>query len=313
MKILSILNKPHPFIFNRYSILLPSFVTFLVLFILKPFEFDSFSKNQLIFWSALFAVLVGITILFCVSVVKRHFRRTIEENWTVKNEMFLVFFVLGVITTVLFALFLNMNPQASKFELFRLVVLRTLAISLFPVLILVLFEQYHHQKIKRQQAERLNRELQHRESPLTPKKSAPALPQKIVLVAENEKIALQVTPSDLCFVKSEGNYAEVFYHQNQKVQKELIRNSLKAIEAQLYDSNFFRCHNRFLVNLHHIQKVEGNARNLELVLERIEEKIPVSRSKSEMLLQLFQQKASQANPGDSHSSQIGIRSSQKHF
>lgn len=290
MKILSIINKPHPFIFNRYSILLPSFVTFLVLLILKPFEFDSFSINHLIFWSALYAVLVGIIILFCVSVIKRYFRRTIEENWTVKNEIFLVFFVLGVITTVLFALFLNMNPQASKFELFRSVVLRTLAISFFPVLILVLFEQYHHQKIKRQQAEKLNYELQHGESSLTTKKSAPALLQKIVLVAENEKIALQVTPTNLCFVKSEGNYVEVFYHQNQKIQKELIRNSLKSIEQQLSAYDFFRCHNRFLINLRHIQKVKGNARNFELELANIEEKIPVSRTKFKELLQLFHQK-----------------------
>ena len=291
MRIQRILKSPHPFIFNRYSILLPSFVTFLVLVIFKPFEFDTFSINQLIIWSAIFAVLVGITILFCVSVVKRHSRKTIEENWTVKNEMFLVFLVLAVITVVMYALFLNLNPQANRVELFRLVVLRTLAISFFPVLILVLFEQYHHQKIKRQQAERLNHELQKRETSSPSKKSAPTLPDKIVLVAENEKIALQVTQSDLCFVKSEGNYAEVFYHQNQKVHKELIRNSLKAIEEQVSSGDFFRCHNRFLINLRHIQKVEGNARNLELVLERIEEKIPVSRSKSEMLLRLFQQKA----------------------
>lgn len=291
MKIISILNIPHPFIFNRYSILLPSFVTFLVLVIFKPFEFDTFSINQLIIWSAIFAVLVGITILFCGSLVKRHSRKTIEENWTVKNEMFLVFFVLAVITLVMYALFLNLNPLANRVELFRLVVLRTLAISLFPVLILVLFEQYHHQKIKRQQAERLNHELQKRETSLLPKMSAPTLPEKIVLVAENDKIALHVNPLSLCFVKSEGNYVEVFYHQNQKIKKELIRNSLRAIEEQVSSDDFFRCHNRFLINLRHIQKVEGNARNLELVLERIEEKIPVSRSKSEMLLQLFQQKA----------------------
>lgn len=91
-------------------------------------------------------------------------------------------------------------------------------------------------------------------------------------------------------MKSEGNYVEVFYRQNQEKQKELIRNRLKAIEEQLPPTDFFRCHKRFIINLQHIQKVEGNARNLELVSDNFEEKIPVSRSKSEMLQQLFQQK-----------------------
>ncbi|WP_188443243.1 LytR/AlgR family response regulator transcription factor [Planktosalinus lacus] len=288
MKIQKILYKPHPFIFNRYSVLLPSMITFLILVILKPFEFDTFHTNQLILWSVFFAVFVGITVFFCVSVIKRYFLKTIEENWTVKKEILLILFVLTVISLVLFVLFLNLNPQADRFELFQLVVLRTVAISFFPVLILVLYEQSQHQKIKRRQAERLNQELLQRKSPSPQKKRNTTLPDKIVLVAENNKIALQVTPIDVCFIKSEGNYVEVFYYQNQKIQKELIRNSLKTIEEQVADFDFFRCHNRFLVSLHHIQKVEGNARNFELILENIEEKIPVSRSKSERLLQLLQ-------------------------
>lgn len=291
MRIQRILKSPHPFIFNYYSIVLPSFITFLILVIFKPFEFDKILTNQLIIWSAFFALFVGLIIFFCVSIVKKYFRKTIEENWTVKSEIFLVLFVLVVISLVIYLLFLYFNPQANKFELFSLVVLRTLAISFFPILILVLYEQNHHQKIKRQQAERLNQKLLGMQNSLPQKKSDATLFSKIVLEAENKKIALQVDPLGLFFAKSEGNYVEVFYYQNQKVQKQLIRNSLKAIEEQLSDSDFFRCHNRFLINLRHIQKVEGNARNFEIVLENIEEKIPVSRSKSEMLLQLFQQKA----------------------
>lgn len=291
MKIQRILNKPHPFTFNQYSVLLPSFVTFLVLVILKPFEFDTFLTNQLILWSLFFAVIVGTTVFCCVAIVKRYFRKTIEEKWTVRNEVFLIFSVLVTISFVFYGLFLILSPQTSRLELFSLVVFRTLAISLFPVLILVLYEQNHHQKIKRRLAEQMNQELLKKQNSASKKTHNITYSAKMVLVAENDKVALQIAPMDLFFLKSEGNYVEVFYHQNQKVHKELIRNSLKAIESQLYDSIFFRCHNRFLVNLQHIQKVEGNARNLELVLDRIEEKIPVSRSKSEILLQLFQQKA----------------------
>jgi DNA-binding LytR/AlgR family response regulator len=288
LKIQRILQAPHPFIFNRYSVLLPSLITFLVLVILRPFDFDTFQTIQLIAWSLSFAVLVGATIFLSGFVVKRYFRKTIEENWTVKNEILLILFVLAVLTLMIYLFFSALNPQTDPLELFGVVVVRTLAISFFPVLIMVLYDQNHHQKLKRRQAEILTRELVKRKDS-EPQRAT--LPEKIILVAENKKAALQIDPVELFFVRSEGNYVEVYYHQNQKVQKELIRNSLKAIEEQLSFSDFFRCHNRFLINLRRVLKVEGNARNLELVLERVDEKIPVSRSKSEKLLQLFQKNA----------------------
>lgn len=288
MKIQRILKKPHPFIFNQYSVLLPSFITFLILVIFKPFEFGTFETNQLIILSVIFTVLVGLIVVLCVALIKRYFRKTIEENWTVLNEILLFLFILTVISLVIYVILLNLNHQANRFELFWIVVLRTLAISFFPILILVLYEQNHHQKIKRQQAERLNQELMKKKSSIPQKKSNPTLPAKIMLTAENKKIAVQIDPMDLFFVKSDGNYVEIFYQHKQGTRKELIRNSLKAIEKQLPATIFFRCHKSFVVNLQHILKVEGNARNLELILKNIEEKIPVSRGKSKTMLQLFQ-------------------------
>ena len=291
MNFLGILNKPHPFIFNQYSVLLPSLITFLVLVLLKPFEFTTFSIDLLLFWSFIFAAIIGVTVLGSVSAIIKLLEQYAIEDWKVKNEIQLFLFVLAIISLVIFALFSILNPTINRLDLFRLVVLQTLAISFFPVLILVFYEQNHYQKIRRRHAERVNQELLNNKVPLPTKQTNATLPEKIMLIAENAKIALQITPASLCYVKSEGNYVEVFYHQNQKIQKELIRNSLKSIEDQLSGYDFFRCHNRFIINLNCIQKVSGNARNFELELAYVEEKIPVSRNKSEKLLQFFQQKS----------------------
>jgi len=285
-----ILNKPHPFIFNRYSVLLPLFTSFLILVILKPFEFDTFLTIHLILWSALFAILVGLTVLVCVVIVKKYFPKTIEENWTLKHEASLILFVLAMISLVVYVLFISLNSQTNRVELFKLVVIRTIAISFFPVITLVLYEQYYHQKVIRSQFEKLNQELLKKQHSLHKETPPVSEPTKILLVAENQKGTLQIDLMNLFYIKSDGNYVEIFYKQNQKLQKELMRNSLKAIEEQLSDDLFFRCHNRFLINVNHIQKVDGNARNFDLILEDIEEKIPVSRNKSERLHQLFQKK-----------------------
>jgi hypothetical protein len=288
MNFLRILDKPHPFIFNLYSVLLPSLVTLLLLLILKPFEFATFSIHQVFYWSVFFALVVGLSVFSCVTVLKRYFRSTIEDHWTVKHELSLILFVLVIISLLIFGLLLIINPHVDIIELFRLVVVRTIAIGFFPILVLVLYEQSHHQKVKRRQAERLNRELLRREDAMTLTKSDPKVAERIQLLAENKTVALELAPESLYYARSEGNYVEVHYLQNQEVEKELIRNSLRSIEEQLSSPDFLRCHNRFLINVAHIQKVEGNARNLELKLVRMEERIPVSRSKARMLIEIFE-------------------------
>lgn len=287
MKILNILNKPHPFIFDRYSVLLPSIITFLILVLLKPLEFDTFSIIQLIVWSLVFSAIIGITIFFCVSAVILLFGRPITEKWKVIDEISLFIFVLLMMALVIFLLFLVLNPNVNQVDLFSSIVLRVFTIGLFPVLILVLYEQNHYKKIKLSQIEHINQQLHTKKHVFTQNKHITSLTEKIVLLAENEKIVLKISPTNLYLVKSEGNYVEVFYKNNTKNQKLLIRNSMKAIEAQLSGQYFFRCHNRFLININFIQRIERNTRNIELVLENFDEKIPVSRSKHEILLKLF--------------------------
>lgn len=194
------LKNPHPFIFNHFSVVIPTCITFIVLLVLRPFEFAEFPTRQLITWSAIFATLVGATVFLSVSAVKKKFHQTIEKNWTVGKEIALVLFALTTISLMVFALFLMLNPQSNWVNLFGLVVIRTLAISVFPVLILVLFEQNHHQKIKRREAEKLNQELLKKQKVLHQETLAPIPPPKLILVAENQKVALQLPLIDLLFL-----------------------------------------------------------------------------------------------------------------
>jgi hypothetical protein len=286
MKLKGFLHRPHPFIFNRFSVLVPAVITFLVLVVFKPFGMFDYTVGQVFSWGSFFAFLVGIAIYSCVSLLQFVSGEGLKDRWTVKHEVLLIFVVLGVISLLLFAFFFFMNTEMNPVQLFVKVVLRTLVISFFPVLILVLYEQYHYQKRRTVQAEQLTKEL------LSQKKSnslrgSTTDAAKITLPGENNKVALQLSSSDVLFVRSDGNYLEVFYLKNAKVEKELIRNTLKSLEKELTPPDFFRCHNRFLIGLMHVQKVEGNARNLEISLANIKEKIPVSRTKSAELLKRF--------------------------
>lgn len=291
MKLYATLNRPHPFIFNRSSLLIPFAVTFLVVLVFRPFEFSEYSFPETLFWALGFGLIASACVWVVVKLLQMFFaNKLLEDEWTVGKEILLVLTVVLCIMLVVFGILLALNPEADRWKLFRFVLLRTFLISIFPILILVLYEQYHYQKMKRKEAQELNLSLIRPDRlSSAPQKSLTV--DKIPLLAENQKVALQLDPSQLLFVSSEGNYVEVFYLHHQETRKELIRAKLTAIEEQLPGQTFFRCHKSFLVNLRRILKVEGNARNLELVLDHYDQKIPVSRSKSKELQQKLQKQA----------------------
>lgn len=318
MNLIKLFKKPHPFIFNVGSILVPSLITFLVIMVFAPFglvQSDALSRFS-------YAIFFGVIVAFCIWIGVNGLQKLFstffqEENWTIGKEISLVFTILSFIVLVIFLIFAALQSFEGLLDLFQVIVIRTLLISFFPILIMILYEQYYHQKIKWKEAQSLNKTLQEKQDELQEKQiqlktefenqlqnqieeqiktkveevENKRISKKIILEAENGKIALQLEPKQIFYLQSEGNYIEVFYQSENKIQKELIRNSLKKLEEKLPKKDFFRCHKSYIVNLSKIQKVEGNARNFELILQNSDTKIPVSRSKSQELSELLKSNA----------------------
>ena len=78
----------------------------------------------------------------------------------------------------------------------------------------------------------------------------------IRISAENGKEFINVKPSEFLYLKSSGNYVEVFYLSNDALNKTLIRNSLKAVEQMhLQHRSIVRSHRSYLVNPSQIKSV----------------------------------------------------------
>jgi len=155
-----ILQTPHPFIFNRNSVIIPFVVTVLVILLYKPFSFAAFSFAELISWALFFGFIVALMVLLVVKFLQKGFLNFMqEENRTIGKEITLVFGVITCILTAFFILFYLQNPEVNPLLLFKEIFVRTSFISIFPVLTLVLYEQYYHQKMKSQEAQSLNLEL----------------------------------------------------------------------------------------------------------------------------------------------------------
>ncbi len=287
MNFIKILQKPHPFIYNGYSIIVPGVISFLIIATFAPFGVSEFPFHYRILMAGIFGVIGSAGVVIMVNVLKYvapAFMR--EERWTLGKEVILVVLVIGGICLIIFFVFLATGTSDSGiWDLFKRVVVNTLVISVLPVTVMILFEQYFHQKQKLEQANLLNKKLITLKPDQQYQKTEVQSPPKLILFkAENGKIELQLKPEEVLYLKSGGNYVEIFYQtENGHLQKKLVRNRLKAFTKMLSKSLFFQCHKSYVVNGNHIVSVEGNARNYELILRGAEERIPVSRAKSEAL------------------------------
>ena len=102
--------------------------------------------------------------------------------------------------------------------------------------------------------------------------------EEIDIISANNSDRLTIKIKNIVSVKSADNYIEIFYLENDLVEKKLIRNTLKNIETQLANQrSFIRCHRTSIVNTKYIEKLESNYSGNSLRMSCYEEMIPVSR------------------------------------
>lgn len=266
-------NQFHPFIFNWKSIAVPSIATFALMLFFKPISSD----NQELLFSYLLGLYSSIITAITIFSVTKIVQSNVQVNrWTVGKEILLILGVVFFIAVFHYFLFIAIKaPENGYWIYFSDVVLKTFIISIFPVILMVLYEQYNYSKNQLKQVIELNSTLKFK----IKEHQSSELKLPIRLFAENNKLMLQVNIEQVGFLKSEGNYVEVFYlDSSQTVKKVLIRNKLKVLEKQLNSQLMLIVHKSYLVNISLITEVKGNSRAMEVYLSDFNIWIPVSRS-----------------------------------
>jgi len=97
-------------------------------------------------------------------------------------------------------------------------------------------------------------------------------------ILKNEVIKFDI--NDLLFIKSDGNYIEVYTQNANETKHQLYRAPLQMIEEKLNDfAQIVRTHRSYLVNINNIKRTIGNARNYQLIFEGTNIQVPVSRNR----------------------------------
>ncbi len=95
--------------------------------------------------------------------------------------------------------------------------------------------------------------------------------------SDKEKLNLRL--KDILYVESSDNYVVIYYRFNQTIEKEILRNTIKNLEAELQPYQIIRCHRSYMVNPINIIKKEKTNKGFNLFLKGVENTIiPVSKS-----------------------------------
>jgi hypothetical protein len=156
----------------------------------------------------------------------------------------------------------------------------TASVGFFPSVVMFLSARAVTTSRNQTAAESLNRSIDTAANAEN-RATEPPNDREITLSGVNKDESVRAFASDICFLKSDGNYVEVVVAaKNAKHETKLLRATLKDMETQLSGqcADIVRCHRSYLVNKQRIASAEGNAMGLNIALDRDNLQVPVSRS-----------------------------------
>lgn len=284
---LVILRKPYP-IFQNYPVvalrmlLVGGFVSSFLIFF-QPFNTANVDFPYKIPFLAGYGGIVSFVFgLFWVGIPLLIPQFFIEEKWTVGKQI-LHWAIPLTITLLTCYLYLNWffaySISLSGFWYFYRLVF---PIALIPIIIATLLDYLYKFKHHAEQALALNQSI---EQNIDNQEFIINKIENITFQDERQQDRLVLVLDDFYYVKAANNYVEIYFLEEGKMIRKLLRNSIKNIENQVDNTVIRRCHRSYLVNLRQVKKVSGNAQGYQLHLNVSEEvSIPMSRGKGKELV-----------------------------
>lgn len=285
-KIKKWLRKPFPFPDNyKQKIVIPILLSLLVMIgiiILNPSKNMNMFIRQMLDVFKYGLIIILITIIFNL-ILPEVFPNIFDtEKWNVQKTLvlFLVTVLTIAISITVFAYFFDNPNNKHFFSFFFTILIRSIAISFFPIVLLVFYsERILYKKNNLRAIEIIDKLKADKQTEQKRTKNV------IYTFAKNTKDEIKIIENELLYIKAEGNYCLLFCQKKSILMKQLIRSSLKEIEHVIGKSDhFLRCHKSYIINLNKISDITGNAKGYTFYLNESKDKIPVSRNLSKSLI-----------------------------
>lgn len=249
-----------------------------ILNVFQPFGTQHFTHDYK-FW-----ILTGYGIVSAISIIVYYgfslfvLNRHREKKWTVFYES------IDLLIAMIFSLIMCYLYYAAIFQ--RTITLPRMwdfvqiafSVSLLPVAGLFGYIYYRYQGITRS-----SMKIEHVDKQ--------TVSNRITLNGTNKNERIEAMLSQILYIKAEDNYIILYLQQDDIIQMHMIRSTMKQIEQQINNDQFFKCHRSYIVNLHQIDNLSGNKNSTKAKIKNCDKLIPISRSKVDEIRGFFNHKS----------------------
>jgi len=271
--ILNFLSQSYPFYYKGKTLWIVAcllfFMTLFFEYFFEPFEVYVPEHKMNHFWIAFIHASTPVNIIVLFSLFKKISK--IEENWKVRKEILLVVVILLLVGISQFLIrdiiYDNANNWSWRY-LYEEIRNTFLVGTLFVIILISL------------NFNRLNAKNKKNASAFTFSDDFLKAPTNSTVFVKTRVKSddFNLNIDSLLFAKAAGNYAEL-YLKEEEIKRVLKRITIKELESILKQyQHIVKTHRSYLVNLHHVKKVSGNAQGYKLLLKNCEKKVPVARN-----------------------------------
>lgn len=264
---------------KRHIVQLVSWTAFFALVfinIYKPFSSSSWydvSEFKFFVFSSLI-ILTGVLVVVLSRIVMFYW----GKQHAISMRAYAVWILLEIFFMALFytVYTLILNPDREYMEAFEVSAINTSLVLLLPYSVLHFYFSYEDKERRLRLLEEQQEEAVDRQSVFS-------------FFDEKQELRLSVKRSELLYIESADNYVCIWYMSKGQLRKFLLRNSLKAMEESLSDTNVLRCHRSYMVNFDQVKVIRREKEGifLELGIDRVPD-IPISKTYSEKVTRWFQ-------------------------
>ena len=272
-------NIPSYIYDKRHIVQLVSWTAFFALVfinIYKPFSSSSWydvSEFKFFVFSSLI-ILTGVLVVVLSRIVMFYW----GKQHTISMRSYAVWILLEIFFMALFytVYTLILNPDREYMDAFEVSAINTSLVLLLPYSVLHFYFSYEDKERRLRLLEEQQEEAVDRQSVFS-------------FFDEKQELRLSVKRSELLYIESADNYVCIWYMSKGQLRKFLLRNSLKAMEESLSDTNVLRCHRSYMVNFEQVKVIRREKEGifLELGIDRVPD-IPISKTYSEKVTRWFQ-------------------------
>jgi hypothetical protein len=216
------------------------------------------------------------TMIFCIALISTSITRSIlyliGKHGSISRPIYTVWCFAEMIVTALFSSLyttLILKEPVSYFEVAGTFILLITTTAIYPYsFIWLAYELY----------------AKNNEEKVTTDDSS-----LIRFYDEYKKLRLVIAPEAVIFIKSEENYVQIHYQDQNRTKKFILRSSMKALEETLSKRGLVRCHRSYFINPPFIRIVhrDDSGQIVARLKQEGLESIPISRKYQDEISRLL--------------------------